>query len=68
MCKDFCDSMVASSGFADALGVPSLCSAGVNDLRTDDVGGRVGASSPGARGLCLRGGSRSLSNVEDEAR
>ena len=68
MCRDFCDSIVASSGFADAFGVPSLCSPGVNDLRADDVGGRAGASSPGARGLCLRGGSRSLSNVEDEAR
>jgi hypothetical protein len=72
MCKDCCDSIVASSGFTDADGVPSLCSPGVNNLRTDDVtGGRAGAgegSSPEGSGVCLRGGSRSLSNIEDDAR
>lgn len=69
MCRDFCDSIVASSGFAKALGVPSLCSPGVNSRRIDDpTGARAGASSVGPRGLCLRGGSRSLSSIDDEAR
>jgi len=72
MCKDCCDSIVTSSGFTDAGEVPSLCSPGVNNLRTDDVtGGRAGAEeapSPETREVCPRGGSRSLSNAEDEAR
>jgi hypothetical protein len=63
--------MVTSSGFIDAGELPSLCGPGVNNLRTDDVaGGRAGAEeapSPVTREVCL-GGSRSLSNVEDEAR
>jgi hypothetical protein len=72
MCKDCCDSIVTSSGFTDAGGVPSLCGPGVNNLRTDDVaGGRAEAEedpSPGTREVCLGGGSRSLSSAEDEAR
>src|SRR6267154_3007876 len=75
MCRDFCDSIVASSGFADALGVLSLslslCGPGVNNLRTDDpTGARAGGktSSVGPSGLCLRVGSRSLSKIDDPAR
>ena len=74
MCRDFCDSIVASSGFAKALGVLSLslCVPDVNNLRMDDpTGARAGAgetSSVGPSGLCLRGGSRSLSNMDDVAR
>jgi hypothetical protein len=70
MCSDFCDSIVASSGFAEALGVLSLCGPGVNNLRTDDpTGARAGAgeaSSVGPSGLCLRGGS--LSKIDDGGR
>src|ERR1700755_3324529 len=76
MCRDFCDSIVASSGFAEALGVLSLslslCGPGVINLRTDEPrGARTGAgetSSVGPNGLCLRGGSRSLSKIDDGAR
>src|SRR5712672_826684 len=69
MCKDFCDSIVGSSGFDDALGVPSLSGPGVNDLLTDDVAdGRAGAGETSSLGPIGRGESRSLSNIEDEAR
>jgi len=51
MCSNLCDSIVVSSGFADTLSVPSLCSLDVNELCTD-VGGQVGAS-PGAKDFVL---------------
>jgi hypothetical protein len=65
MCRDFCDSIVTSSGLVDTPTVPSLCSSPVYSLRADDAtGGRAGSGEESFPGSTRR----PLSNIDDEAR